>query len=121
MSILERAIEEEPTEIFIRQEIPFDLDLVGSLLSDIRDNLIACSSQGGHTLFHPQAQLPQLKVTKLDDITSCLDLLRDYIVSWSRDLSTRGSKLVEENKSLKVSDQKVFLVEPYLHNKDIMK
>lgn len=103
VSHLERAIEEEPTEIFVRHEIPFNLELVGSLLADIGESLTACStSQNDHAFFQAPTQLPQLKVDKMDDITSCLDLLCGYITSWSRNLAKRGNKLVDENRSLKV-------------------
>ncbi len=97
--MLEHAVEEEPTEIYIRHEIPFNLELVGTLLSDIRDNLTSCSTQMDHSFFQPHRPLPQLQVTKMDDITSCLDLLKDYIVSWSH----RSGKLVEDNRSLRVN------------------
>ena len=81
--------------MYVRQEIPFNLELVGSLLSDIRDKLTTpFISEGSHTLFQPQGALPQLRVTKMDDITSCLDVLRDYVTSWSRDLSSTGNKMV---------------------------
>ena len=99
-------MEEEATEIFIRHEIPFNLELVGSLLSDIRDSLLASprhTPQGDHAFLQPHKPLPQLQVTKMDDLTSCLDLLKDYIISWSHDLSKRGDKLMQENKSLRVS------------------
>ena len=39
----------------------------------------------------------------MDDITSCLSLLKEYITSWSHDLVKKGSKLIEENKELKVT------------------
>ena len=76
-SILERAIEEQPTEIFVRHEIPFDLELVGTLLEEIRGSLV-----GGSTPTQ-QKSLPELRVTKMDDITSCLAVLRDYVASVS--------------------------------------
>ena len=104
MSKLEHAVEEEASEIFVRHEIPFNLELVGTLLSDIRDNLTSCTAQGDHApFFQPRRPLPQLQVTKMDDITSCLDLLKDYIASWSHDLSKRGGKLMDENRSLRVN------------------
>ncbi len=98
---MERAVEEEATEVFVRHEIPFDLELVGSLMTDIGSNLAKCGSEGDHTLFHTQP-LPQLKVVQMDDITSCLDLLRDYSGSWSRMVSKKAGKLLEESRSLKV-------------------
>ena len=76
-SILERAVEEQPTEIFVRHEIPFDLELVGTLLEEIRGSLV-----GGSTPTQ-QRSLPELIVTKMDDITSCLAVLRDYVASVS--------------------------------------
>ena len=103
MSKLEHAVEEEASEIFVRHEIPFNLELVGTLLSSIRENLMSQDVQGDHAFFRPQKPLPQLQVSKMDDITSCLDLLKDYTASWSHDLSVRGGKLVDEAKSLRVS------------------
>ena len=76
-SILERAVEEQPTEIFVKHEIPFDLELVGTLLEEIRGSLV-----GGSTPTQ-QRSLPELRVTKMDDITSCLAVLRDYVASVS--------------------------------------
>ncbi len=59
-SILEHALEEHPTEIFVRHEVPFNLPLVGSLLADIRSNLIErCDQEHMSNLKHA---LPDLKV-----------------------------------------------------------
>jgi len=93
-------VEEVPTEIFVWQEMPFDLELVGSLLSDICNSLrqcIACGSVKAHPpVLQPQGQLPDLKIAEMDDITSCLTLLRNYITSWSHELSSRADKLVDD-------------------------
>ena len=91
-SILERAVEEQPTEIFVKQEIPFDLGLVGTLLDEIRNSLI-----GGNSSTH-QSFLPELRVTKMDDITSCLTVLRDYVASISCDVAKTGNMFQLELK-----------------------
>jgi len=91
-SILERAVEEQPTEIFVKQEIPFDLGLVGTLLDEIRNSLI-----GGNSSTH-QSLLPELRVTKMDDITSCLTVLRDYVASISCDVTKTGNMFQLELK-----------------------
>ena len=100
--ILERAVEEHATEIFVKQEIPFDLGLVGILLADIRTSLVDQEDvinpgKGGH------GSLPELRITKMDDITSCLALLKDYVVSLSREVTSSNSTLVGELKILRVS------------------
>ena len=90
--LLEQGVEEEASEIYVKQEIPFSIDLVGSLLDDIRCNLVGQSETiGGQTHL-----CPELDVTKLDDITSCLTILRDYITSWSRDVTKNSHTLQEE-------------------------
>lgn len=89
---MERAVEEQPTEIFVKQEIPFDLGLVGTLLDEIRNSLI-----GGNSSTH-QSFLPELRVTKMDDITSCLTVLRDYVASISCDVTKTGNMFQLELK-----------------------
>lgn len=107
MSLLERAVEEEPSEIFVKPEIPFDIELVGELLKDIRSNLIGQEDVSLH------GKLPELRVSRLDDITSCLTVLRDYITSWSHDVLKPQSTLQPELKRLreKVADLELQLQE----------
>ena len=92
---LERAVEEQPTEIFVKQEIPFDLELVGTLLEEIRGSLV-----GGRTRTQ-QRSLPELRVTKMDDITSCLAVLRDYITSVSHSFTGKSDAFQMELKRSK--------------------
>ena len=90
-------MEEEASEIYVKQEIPFSIDLVRSLLDDIRCNLVGQSETiGGHTHL-----CPELEVTKLDDITSCLTVLRDYVTTWSRDVTKNSHTLQEEVRRAK--------------------
>lgn len=81
-------MEEHPTEIFVRQEVPFDLGLVGTLMNEILHNLSTRAS--GH------ASLPPLTIATLDDITSCLMLLRDYIVVWSQEAGRTRDELEDK-------------------------
>ena len=91
-------MEEEASEIYVKQEIPFSIELVGSLLDDIRCNLVGQSETiGGQTHL-----CPDLEVVKLDDITSCLTVLRDYITTWSRDITKNSHVLQEEVRKAKV-------------------
>jgi hypothetical protein len=95
---LERGIEEEASEIYVKQEIPFSISLVSSLLDDIRCNLVGQSETiGGHTHL-----CPDLEVTKLDDVTSCLTVLRDYITAWSCDVTKNSHSLQEEVRQARV-------------------
>jgi hypothetical protein len=95
---LERGIEEEASEIYVKQEIPFSISLVSSLLDDIRCNLVGQSETiGGHTHL-----CPGLEVTKLDDVTSCLTVLRDYITAWSCDVTKNSHSLREEVRQARV-------------------
>ena len=95
---LERGIEEEASEIYVKQEIPFSISLVSSLLDDIRCNLVGQSETiGGHTHL-----CPDLEVTKLDDVTSCLTVLRDYITAWSCDVTKNSHSLREEVRQARV-------------------
>ena len=101
--LLERAVEEQPTEIFIKHEVPFNIDLVGSLLGNIRSNLIG--QDFGESPSHPfpkKAMLPELQVSKLDDITSCLTVLSDYITSWSHDVAKNSRIMKQELRETKV-------------------
>ena len=111
-SILERAVEEQPTEIFVKQEIPFDLELVGTLLDEIRNSLVGRNSSP-----HPSS-LPELMVTKMDDITSCLTVLRDYVASISCDIATSGSVFQLELKRSRdqVTDLELQLQETMLQS-----
>ena len=98
--MIEKAIEEQPSEIYIKREIPFDLDMVGTLLVDIRD----CFKPAGE---HAQGlvdvgPLPELRVTKLDDITTGLSVLKSCIMSWTQEMSQKSLQLCDDNKSLKV-------------------
>lgn len=100
--ILERAVEEHATEIFVKQEIPFDLGLVGTLLAEIRTSLI-----DQEDIVNPErdvhtSSLPELRVVKMDDITSCLTMLKDYVASLSREVSNSNSTLLGELKILRV-------------------
>ena len=94
----------------MRQEIPFDLDLVGTLLEEIRCNLIGQNDQ--------YYTLPELRVTKLDDITSCLSLLRDYITSWSHDMAKNSTVRAGELRRSrdKVEDLELQLQETILES-----
>lgn len=85
-------MEEHPTEIFVRQEVPFDLGLVGTLMNEISHNLgtRASSSSSSH------ASLPPLTIATLDDVTSCLVLLRDYIAVWSQEAGLMRDRLEEQ-------------------------
>ena len=101
--LLERAVEEQPTEIFVKHEVPFNIELVGSLLTNIRSNLIG--QDFGQSPTHPApktAMLPELQVSKLDDITSCLTVLSDYITSWSHDVAKDSRSMKSELRDLKV-------------------
>lgn len=101
--LLERAVEEQPTEIFVKHEVPFNIELVGSLLASIRSNLIG--QDFGQSPTHPApktAMLPELQVSKLDDITSCLTVLSDYITSWSHDVAKDSRAMKNELRDLKV-------------------
>ena len=90
--VLEQGIEEEASEIYVKQEIPFSIELVSNLLDDIRCNLVGQSETiGGQTHL-----CPELDVTKLDDITSCLTTLRDFVTAWSRDITKNSHMLQEE-------------------------
>lgn len=84
---LERAIEEEPSEIFVKHEVPFDLSLVGSLLDEIRTLLVDEFEGYSHL-----SNLPNIKVTQLDDISSGISLLKDYISTMSGDMSKSMDK-----------------------------
>ena len=57
-------------------------------LADIRSSLI-----GQEDGYAPHGSLPPLKVAKMDDITSCLSVLRNFIASWSQDISKNTSGL----------------------------
>ena len=94
-------MEEHPTEIFVKHEVPFNLELVGTLLADIRSDLIGRGEYNGQ-MFPLQSPLPELKVEKLDDVTSCLTLLNEYVGSWSSGVSTFNNNLLEELKLVKV-------------------
>ena len=78
-------MEEHPTEIFVRQEVPFDLDLVSTLMNEISRNLSAQSS--GH------ASLPPLTISTLDDVSSCLMMMRDYAVMCGQEGALRRGGL----------------------------
>ena len=96
-------MEEQPTEIFVKHEVPFNIELVGSLLTNIRSNLIG--QDFGQSPTHPApktAMLPELQVSKLDDITSCLTVLSDYITSWSHDVAKDSRSMKNELRDLKV-------------------
>lgn len=84
---LERAIEEEPSEIFVRHEVPFDLSMVGSLMEEIRTLLVDEFEGYSH-----MTNLPSIKVKQLDDISSGLTLLKDYISTMSSDVSKSMDK-----------------------------
>lgn len=93
-SALERATEEQPSEIYVKQEIPFTLEEVGMFLADIRSSLIG-RDDNDHA---PHRSLPPLKVDKMDDITSCLCMLNNFISSWSRDIARNTTALRAELK-----------------------
>ena len=96
--LLERGVEEEASDIYVKQEIPFSINLVSNLLDDIRCNLVGQSETiGGQTHL-----CPELEVIKLDDITSCLTVLRNYITTWSRDVTKNSHTIQEEMRQAKV-------------------
>ena len=86
---LENAIEDEPNKVFVKQEIPFELGLASSLLDELSTALVE-ELEG----YSQSVSLPDLGVQKLDDITSGLALLRDYISARSRDVSKANTKQV---------------------------
>ena len=73
-SVLERAVEEHPTEIFVKHDVPFNLPLVGSLLAEIRGSLIGQCDD--HMIPYKNA-LPDLKVSDIHitTTTSCIPIL----------------------------------------------
>ena len=98
-------MEEEASEVYVKQDIPFSISLVSNLLDDIRCDLVGQSETiGGHTHL-----CPDLKVTKLDDITSCLTILRDYITAWSHDVTKNNRTLHEEVRQARVQSADVEL------------
>lgn len=122
--MLERAVEEEPSEIFVKHEIPFDLSLAGSLMEEIRLLLIDEFEGYSHL-----SNLPTLKVLQLDDITSGLSLLKDYVSTMSSDITRNIDKkkrlvnqLKEEVASLqaqaKENDEKRHELEDELEMKE---
>ncbi|XP_019854093.1 PREDICTED: FYVE and coiled-coil domain-containing protein 1-like [Amphimedon queenslandica] len=103
---LERAIEEEPSEIFVRHEVPFDLSLVGSLLEEIRTLLVDEFEGYSH-----MTNLPSIKVKQLDDISSGLSLLKDYVLTMSSDVTKSMDK---RNRLVHQLKQQVFKIEEEL-------
>lgn len=93
---METAIEEKPSEIFVKQEIPFDIKVVSKLFSELRG--ILTDEFEGYT---KESVLPEISVTKLDDITSGLSLLREYIVTMSEDITDNTHKSHEVIKQLR--------------------
>ena len=62
----------------MKQSVPFDLPLAGSLLNELRSLLME------HLEDYTQpVEVPDISVAELDDITSGLTLLRDYVLSKS--------------------------------------
>ena len=62
----------------MKQSVPFDLPLAGSLLNELRSLLME------HLEDYTQpVEVPEISVGELDDITSGLTLLRDYVLSKS--------------------------------------
>ena len=86
---LEEAIEEEPSKVFVKKEIPFELGMASSLLAEL-STLLVEELEG----YAQSVTLPDLGVQKLDDITSGLALLRDYVSARSRDASKASTKQV---------------------------
>lgn len=84
---LENTIEEEPTKVFVKQEIQFELGLASSLLAEL-STLLVEELEG----YSQSVTLPDLCIHKLDDITSGLTLLRDYVSARSQDVSKTSSK-----------------------------
>ena len=70
------------------------------LLDEIRRQLNTQVAQQCHTHLqnHHQNSFPELQVTKLDDVTSCLMLLRDYVISWSHEITKNTSVMEEKMK-----------------------
>ncbi len=75
-------MEETPSEIFVQQQIPFDIHVVSKLFSELQ--VILTDEFEGYT---QESLLPEIKVTELDDITSGLSLLKDYITTMSEDVT----------------------------------
>ena len=98
--MIEKAVEEQPSEIYIKREIPFDLDLVGTLLRDVRGcfHLPDEPARG----FVEVGPFPELNVKKLDDITSELSVLKSCVTAWTQEANRKGVELQKENKLLKV-------------------
>lgn len=82
--------------MFVKQEIPFDIKLVSNLFSELRS--ILTDEFEGYT---QESVLPEISVTKLDDITSGLSLLKDYIVTMSEDITDNTHKSHEVIKQLR--------------------
>ena len=79
-------MEEEPSDILVKQEIPFDLPLVGSLLTELRSLLMDQLED-----YSQPVEVPEVVVSGLDDITSGLTLLRDYVLSQSYNVVKVGN------------------------------
>jgi len=99
--VIEKAVEEQPSEIYVKREIPFDLDLVGTLLREIMNCFHPPdeSAQG----FVEVGSFPELNVKKLDDITSELSVLKACVMAWTEEAIRKGVEFQEENKFLRVS------------------
>lgn len=75
---LEQALEEEASELLVKQDVRFDLPLVGSLLNELRTLLMDQLED-----YTQPVEVPEVTVTTMDDIASGLTLLRDYVLSKS--------------------------------------
>ena len=108
----------------MKNDIPFDLALAGSLIDEIRLLLIDEFEGYSHL-----SKLPSIKVVTLDDITSALSLLKDYVSTMSSDVTKNNEKrtrlinqLKEQIVSLqaeaKESTEKIHELEEELEMKD---
>ena len=82
--------------MFVRQEIPFDINVVSRLFSELRS--VLTDEFEGYT---QDSVLPEITVDKLDDITSGLSLLKDYITTMSQDVTDSSRKSHEVIKELR--------------------
>ena len=80
-------MEEQPSEVFVQQQIPFDIHVVSKLFSELQ--VILTDEFEGYT---QESLLPEIKVTELDDITSGLSLLKDYITTMSEGMTNDTHK-----------------------------